>query len=377
MIESDFIVVGAGIAGTSVAYHLSEKYRVSVLEMESQPGYHTTGRSLAMYTESYGPGVVRALAKASFDFLNNPPDGFNERPLSSPSGVMFVAREDQGASLERALQEAQAQSPATHRISPAKAVELVPVIRKDYVHTAFLEPNALSLDVDAIHQGFIRGLKKRGAAIYCDVRVDEAVWDGDRWRLETPYDSFAAPRVVNAAGAWADQVGAQFGARAIGLQPKRRTVIAFAPPTGITVADRWPFVLDTDEQFYFKLDAGTVLASPADATPVPAQDVQPEDIDVAVTVDRIQTASHLQVHRIIRKWAGLRSFVGDGVPVVGRDADAPGFFWCAGQGGYGIETAWAMGQATAALASGAELPMHLQDAGIEAADLTPTRELPR
>ncbi|MDH3714324.1 MAG: FAD-binding oxidoreductase [Gammaproteobacteria bacterium] len=374
VVESDFIIVGAGIAGTSSGYWLSKQYRVTVLEMESQPGYHTTGRSLAMYTEAYGPRTVRALAKASFEFLTHPPDGFSDRPLSTVTGFMFIAREDQRASLRQALREAQSLSPEIHAITPALAIEMVPALRKEYVRAAFLDPNTLSLDVDAIHQGFIRGMKKRGATFFCDVPVRDPVWDGQKWRLDSPRGSFAAPLVINAAGAWADEVAAQFGARTIGLQPKRRTVIAFAPPVEITVADKWPFVFDTDEQFYFKLDAGTVLASPADETPVPAQDVQPEDIDVALTVDRIQNATHLQVHRIIRKWAGLRSFVNDSVPVVGRDADAPGFFWCAGQGGYGIETSWAMGEATAALASGAGLPVRLGDAGIAEADLSPTRK---
>ena len=155
------------------------------------------------------------------------------------------------------------------------------------------------------------------------------------------------------------------------MQPKQRTVIAFAPPQQISVQDAWPFLFDTDEQFYFKLDAGTILGSPADETPVPAQDAQPRDIDVAVTVDRIERATTVEIQRIIRKWAGLRSFVEDGVPVVGFDRQAPGFFWCAGQGGYGIETSWAMGEVTAALAVGEGIPQHIRDVGVEESDLAP------
>ncbi len=376
MIESDFIVIGAGIGGTSAAYRLSADHRVSVLEMEAQPGYHTTGRSLAMYTEAYGPRAVRTLAKASYAFLTDPPPGFSDRPLSRRSGFMFIAREDQHASLARALEEARSLSPAIHAIARAQAVSMVPVLREDYVHSAFLDPGTLSLDVDAIHQGYIRGMKRNGAGIHCNCEVREAEWDGERWSVETPQYRFAAPVVVNAAGAWADDVGRHFGARPIGLQPKRRTVIAFAPPVHVSATDRWPFVFDTDEEFYFKLDAGTVLASPADETPVPAQDVQPEDLDVAVTVDRIERASTLQVGRIIRKWAGLRSFVPDSVPVVGFDAYTPGFFWCAGQGGYGIETSWAMGEVSAALAAGGTLPAHLMDAGLTETDLAPGRAKP-
>ena len=375
MIESDFIIVGAGIGGTSAAYWLAKKYRVTVLEMEEQPGYHTTGRSVAMYTEAYGPRVVRSLAKASYEFLTNPPGDFSNKPLSSRTGFMFIARDDQRESLERALEEAQTLSPQIHSIPKSKAIDMVPILRKDYVASAFLDPSTLTLDVDGIHQGYIRGLKKQGSAIHCRSEVRNPTWNGQRWSIQTAHGTFAAPVVINAAGAWADEVGAQFGAHPIGLQPKQRTVIAFAPPQQISAQDVWPFVFDTDEQFYFKLDAGTILGSPADETPIPAQDAQPRDIDVAVTVDRIEQATTVEIRRVIRKWAGLRSFVEDGVPVVGFDKQAPGFFWCAGQGGYGIETSWAMGEVTAALATGEGIPQHIRDAGVEASDLAPRQQM--
>lgn len=375
MMESDYIVVGAGIGGTSVGYWLAKHHRVTVLEMEAQPGYHTTGRSVAMYTEAYGPRVVRALAKASFGFLTDPPMHFSDRPLSERSGFIFIARQDQCESLERALQEAQALSPQIHRISQSTALDMVPILRQGYVTAAFLDPNTLTLDVDAIHQGYIRGLKSQGGTIQCNAEVLEPTWNGQKWVIQTAHDTYAAPVVINAAGAWADQVGAKFGARPIALQPKQRTVIAFAPPAGITATDRWPFVFDADEQFYFKLDSGTILASPADETPVPAQDAQPREIDVAITVDRIEKATRLKVRRVIRKWAGLRSFVPDGVPVVGFDKDTPGFLWCAGQGGYGIETSWAMGEVAAALARGKGIPSHIRDSGVEESDLSPRQEV--
>lgn len=375
MIESDFIIVGAGIAGASAGYWLSRQHRVMVLEMEAQPGYHTTGRSVAMYTEAYGPRAVRCLAKASFPFLTAPPADFCDRPLCERSGFMFIARDDQVESLEGALAEAQALSPGIHAITAAKAVERVPILRSDYVAAAFLDPSTLALDVDAIHQGYLRGLSKHGGRVQCNTAVRNPRRRGSQWVVDTGHGSFAAPVVINASGAWADQVGAAFGARPIGLQPKQRTVVAFTPPAGITAADRWPFVFDTDEEFYFKLDAGTLLASPADETPVPAQDAQPMDMDVALAVDRVEKATTLNVKRITRKWAGLRSFVADGVPVVGFDPDVPGFFWCAGQGGYGIETSYAMGEVTAALATGTGVPEHIRAAGVRESDLTPGRSL--
>ena len=371
MIESDFIIVGAGIGGTSAAYWLAKRYSVTVLEKETQPGYHTTGRSVAMYTEAYGPRVIRSLAKASYEFLTNPPGDFSSQALSNRSGFMFIARRDQAESLERALEEAQTLSPQIHPVSKSKAIDMVPMLRRDYVASAFLDPSTLTLDVDAIHQGYIRGLKRQGSAVHCNAEVCDPNWNGQKWSIQTAHETFTAPVVINAAGAWADEVGTQFGARPIGLQPKQRTVIAFAAPQQITARDTWPFVFDTDEQFYFKLDAGVVLGSPADETPVPAQDAQPREIDVAITVDRIERATTVKIQRIIRKWAGLRSFVGDGVPVVGFDREVPGFFWCAGQGGYGIETSWAMGEVTAALAAGEGIPQHIRDAGVEDNDLAP------
>ena len=370
--ECDFLVIGAGIAGTSCAHWLAPGRSVIVLEMEERPGYHTTGRSVAVYTEAYGPRVIRALAISGGDFFRRPPSSFTELPLARPHGFLFIAREDQKPALYSALAAVQPLSPDIHEVSVDKALSMVPVIRPDYLAGAILDPNTMALDVDAIHQGYMRGLRRAGAEIVTGAAAESFERRGGMWHVRTPAGEFAAPVVINAAGAWADVVAERVGARAIGLQPKRRTVVAFPLPEGID-GRSWPVAVDTEEEFYFKVDAGVVLGSPADETPVPPQDAQPEEIDIAITVDRIERATTMKVTRIIRRWAGLRSFVSDGVPVLGYDPDVEGFFWCAGQGGYGIETSNGMGRSSAALAVGDALPQDIRALGVTEADLHPAR----
>jgi D-arginine dehydrogenase len=372
MRECDFLIIGAGIGGTSCANWLAGEHSVIVLEMEDQPGYHTTGRSVAVYTEAYGPRTIRALAKAGHEFFLAPPAGFTETPLCRPHGLLFVAREDQRRSLEMELAAVQELSPEIREVTKREAIVRVPVLREDYLAAAFLDPTALALDVNAIHQGYIRGLRARGGEIVCDAEAQRFARRAGKWRVTTKAGEFAAPVVINAAGAWADVVAKRIGARAVGLEPKRRTVIAFVPP-GVALDEDWPVVIDCDDEFYFKIDAGTVLGSPADETPVPPQDAQPEEIDIALTIDRIERATTLKVERLLRSWAGLRSFVSDRVPVVGHDPEVEGFFWCAGQGGYGIETSNGMGRASAALAAGRGLPADLAALGVAEADLAPER----
>ena len=370
--ECDFLVIGAGIGGTSCAHWLAPEHSVIVLEMEEQPGHHTTGRSVAVYTEAYGPRTIRALAIGGGDFFRNPPAAFTEVPLCRPHGFLFVAREDQKRVLRAALEAVQPLSPSIREISVDAALDLVPVLRRDYLAAAFFDPNTMALDVDAIHQGYMRGLRRAGARIVTRAPAQSFARREGKWHVHTPAGDFAAPVVINAAGAWADVVAERIGARKVGLQPKRRTVIAFPLPEGVD-GRSWPVTFDTEEEFYFKVDAGTVLGSPADETPVPPQDAQPEEIDVAVTVERIERATTMKVSRIVRRWAGLRSFVADGVPVVGYDPDVEGFFWCAGQGGYGIETSNGMGRSAAALAAGGTLPEDLRALGVSEADLGPAR----
>jgi D-arginine dehydrogenase len=372
MRDCDFLIVGAGIAGASAGYWLAKDHRVIVLEREEQPGYHTTGRSVAVYTEAYGPRVIRALAIAGGPFFQNPPRGFTDVPLCHPHGLMFVAREDQRTILYDALKAVQPLSPSIHEISVDEAVRMVSVLKRDYLAACFFDPNTLALDVNAIHQGYLRGLKAAGGEVVTNAEAQRLDRKGGKWTVRTPAGEFAAPVVINAAGAWADVVAERVGARAIGLVPKRRTVIAFAPPNGVDTS-HWPVVFDTEEQFYFKADAGTVLGSPADETPSPPTDAQPEELDIALTIDRLERATTMPIRRIIRKWAGLRSFVADGVPVTGYDPHVEGYFWLAGQGGYGIETSIGLSRSAAGLATGKGLPDEVMALGVSERDLGPQR----
>ncbi|MEO0621706.1 MAG: FAD-binding oxidoreductase [Pseudomonadota bacterium] len=369
---SDVLVVGAGMAGASAAWALSALGSVRLLEQEDRPGYHTTGRSAALFTETYGNSVIRRLTSAGRAFFKDPPDGFAAHPLLSPRGTLLIARADQTAALERVLAETPAGSPAPQHLSGAEACALNPALAPDYVAAALYEPDAEDIDVDALHQGFLRGLKARGGTLSTRAEIRSLARKNGLWIAETPAGRFAAPVLVNAAGAWADAVAGLTEIAPIGLVPKRRTAFTFAPSEGVDPAS-WPATIDVEEQFYFKPEAGLILGSPADETPSPPCDAQPEELDVAIGVDRIETATVLQVRRIAHKWAGLRSFVADKTPVVGFDPAAAGFFWLAGQGGYGIQTAPALARTVASLIETGELPSDQRAAGITAADLSPER----
>lgn len=370
--QADAIVVGAGIAGASVAYELAASHRVLLLERESQPGYHTTGRSAALFTETYGNAAMRALTRASKAFLSAPPPGFAAAPLLAPRGTLLVARAEQMPSLQRTRDECSALVGNLAWWSAGQVRARVPCFAPGQVAGGLLEPDAMDIDVHALHQGFLRGLRARGGELLCSAEVRALARYGGNWRVQTAVGEFAAPLLVNAAGAWADEIGRLAGASPIGLVPMRRTAITFDPPAGASV-DGWPAVIDIDEQWYFKPDAGRILASPADETPSPPCDAQPDEYDVALLVDRLTRATSLQVPRIRARWAGLRSFVADKTIVIGFDAQAKGFFWLAGQGGYGIQTAPAAARAAAALLDRRPLPDDIAELGVDAAALSPLR----
>lgn len=369
---ADFIVIGAGIAGASIAYWLAADARVLLLERESQPGYHATGRSAALFMESYGTAQVRALTRASRAHLESPPEGFAQVPLLRPRGAMVVASPGQEAHLEAQWAVVRAVSDRAQRLDAAQACAQVPVLRPEKVAGALLEPDAADMDVHAIHQGYLRGLRQRAGALICDAEVNGLQRRSGLWQVQTRAGGFEAPVLVNAAGAWADVVGELAGARPIGLQPKRRSAFVFRPPEGLACGD-WPMVIGVTEDWYFKPDAGLLLGSPANADPVPPHDVQPEELDIAIAIDRIQSMTTLTIRRPTRTWAGLRSFVADGDLVGGWDDQTEGLFWLAAQGGYGIQTSAAMGQACAALARRESIPQRIAAFGLTAEMLSPSR----
>jgi D-arginine dehydrogenase len=369
---ADILIVGGGIAGAGAAYEIAAFASVIVLERESQCGYHSTGRSAASFSENYGGPMIRRLAIASRAFLQGPPGGFCDHPLLAPRGMITIARADQLELLGQQLESARALVPSITAIDAAAAIAQVPVLRRDYVAGAFLEPHSKEVDVHGLHQGFLRAAKARGARIVVDADVHTIERRGERWLVTTPVGTFCAPMLVNAAGAWADTIAESAGVRALGLVPKRRTAFNIPAP-----ADRdiraWPMINDVGEAFYFKPDAGQLFVSPADATPSAPVDAYAEDVDVAAGVERLERATTLNVQRVSRAWAGLRTFAPDALPVVGPDSSVDGFFWLAGQGGYGIKTSPALSRACASLIRDRRLPEDLMQLGIAASDLSPER----
>jgi len=361
METADFVVIGAGIAGASVGFELAAHGRVVVLERERIPGYHTTGRSAAVFTEAYESDDVRALTRASRSFLATPPEGFSDVPLLTPLPVMFIARDDQ---LDLIDQEVGCSAGLVRRLDTDEAVELCPVLDPAYVAGALVEPDAGSIDVHALHQGFLRGLRRRGGRVRTNAEV-VSLTRGAVWTVETADGGLQTPVVVNASGAWADHIATVAGARPLGLTPLRRTAFTFASAEDIT---GWPMVIDIEETFYLKPDGPLLLASPCDETPMEPCDVRHEEIDVAIAIERIQAATTLHIRHVKTAWAGLRTFAPDRKPVVGWDPDMPGFFWLAGQGGFGIMTSPAMAQTAVALITGGTPPD-----GIDPPRLDPAR----
>jgi len=369
----DIIVIGAGIAGASVAARLAPHRRVLLLERETQPGYHSTGRSAAMFMESYGPPAVRALTRASRAFFLHPPAGFSDVPLLGPRGAMYLAQTGQQEQLRALHGELAASCPQLQTLDRAQTLAMLPCLRPEQVHASLVDPLSMDIDVNALHQGFLRMLRRDGGELRTRAEVSTARLQNGQWQLTLANgDSVQAAVVVNAAGAWADQVGQCFGARSIGLVPHRRSAFTFHPPEGMVIAD-WPVASNLDESWYFKPDAGVLLGSPANTDPTVPHDVAPEELDIATAIHHIEQATTLQIRRPIRTWAGLRSFVPDGELVIGWDREQKGLFWLAAQGGYGIQSAPGASALAASLVLGQPLPEPLCEHGVDAAAMSPLR----
>lgn len=378
----DFLIIGAGIAGAGAAWSLSrpdatdgerEPPGVLLLERESQPGYHSTGRSAAVYSETYGNDTIRALTSASRAFFERPPQGFAEHPLWSPRAWLYIARADSVARLDAWYEHARTLVPTLERLDADETLRRAPMLREGYAAGAVCEPLGADLDVDALHRGFLRAAQRNGARIATDAEVVAIERSGGIWRVRTRRgESYDARVLVNAAGAWGDEIAALAGVAPVGLEAKRRTAILFPAPPDFDLHDA-PVVVDIDETFYFKPDAGKLLGSPADETDCAPCDAQPEELDVAIAAARIEEAVRFPITRIESRWAGLRTFAADRTPVVGYDDALEGFFWLVGQGGYGIQTAPALARVAGELARGAPMPEDLAIAGVTEALLSPAR----
>lgn len=369
---ADILIIGGGMAGASAGYFMADDARVILLERESQPGYHTTGRSAALFFENYGNATIRKLNKATRPFLESPPDGFADAPLMTPRGAVAVATEALMGRLDAEL----AQSPSMERIEGKALFEIAPYLDPDRIVAGAYEAGAMDMDVHAILQGFLRGMRSKGGRVVTDAEVTGMSRTDGVWTVETRAGNLSAPIVVNAAGAWCDVVGEMAGAAAIGLIPKRRTAFTFdVTLRDGTTADpsRWAMADLCDESWYVRPEGGRMMGSPADEIPSPPTDAQPEIEDVAAAIDRIQTDTLFTIARPHSTWAGLRSFVADKSPVAGFAPEADGFFWLAGQGGYGIQTSAAMGRFSAALALGRDVPEDMVTLGLAKAELAPDR----
>ena len=345
----DALVVGAGIGGATAAYHLSATRRVALLEAEESAGYHTTGRSAAIWILNYGTPDAQLLTAASGDFFRNPPPGFADAPLMSPRPVIHLAPPHKVDELDAMIATGQGVEP----IAVEEVRAMVPALRPGYAAAAAIERHAFDMDVAALHGGFLRALRARGGTIALRHRAGR-IWFADGlWHAETSGGgTFAAPVLVNASGAWGDEVARLAGVAPLGLQPKRRTA-AIVDPAPHVPTD-WPLLGDVGHSWYARTEARTkLMISPADETDSDPCDAQPDELDVAIAVDRFQQAMDIPVNRVEHRWAGLRTFTPDRGLAIGA-SERPGFFWNVGQGGYGIQTAPAAGRLLAALVNGDE-----------------------
>ncbi len=371
--DFDAVIVGAGIAGASVAHALAPHAKVLLLEREALPGMHSTGRSAAMFMESYGPPQVRALTRASRAWYQRPPSGFADAAILAPRGALYAAWQGQEAALDELHASLSATGSVVARIDADECLRRVPVLRAEGLLGGVFEVDAMDIDVHALHQGFLRGARRAGAVLWTDAELARADNASGTWQLVLADGRRSSARtLINAAGAWADEVARRCGVAPLGIQPKRRSAFTFAAPADLDIRP-WPTVCNVQESWYIKPDAGQLLGSPANADPVPAHDVVPEELDIATGIAAIEADTTLTIRRPARTWAGLRSFAPDGELVIGWDAQRPAFFWLAGQGGYGIQSAAGAAQLAAALWLGAPLPEALRALAVDVRALDPAR----
>lgn len=370
-VNTDVVIIGGGIAGVSAAYQLAKTRRVVLLEREPQLAHHTTGRSAAVYIVNYGGPIAMRLTKASRSFLDDTPHA--DHPVLEDRGVLMVGDEAHRTEIEALAAEGNALDPSIELIDGAAARAMVPVLTEASAVVGMFEPGGSGMDVMGLHQAFVRGAVANGVQIRRHEGALRIERRGDRWCVSTANLAVEADTVVNAAGAWGDEVAAMVGAAPVGLVPMRRT--AFTTSVAADPSD-WPLVhLDSvDGPAYFKPEAGGhLLCSPADETPSPACDAKPEEIDVAMAIDRLNSLTTLGIRSVASAWAGLRTFSADRQPVLGMDPDVPGFCWMVGQGGTGITTAAAAGEVVAAAVGGDDLPEHLVELGLDFDLLGPRR----
>ena len=363
----DIIVIGAGIAGASAAAHLAEDRTVAILDMEDRAGYHTTSRSASSYEPNYGPKPILALTRASKEFFMAPPEGFTDAPIFTKRSSLVLEAKGQ----EREAQNFLAKAVDIEELSEAQSRALVPILRQGYATRGFFEAGTGALDVDLLHRGYLKLFKQRGGVLKLEAGATKITKTSDTWHIETPQGEFTAKLIVNAAGAWGDQVAMLAGIKAVGLIPKRRSIGVISVPDFDVM--KWPFIVDCAESWYAVPQSGKLLVSSADATPVEPHDAYADDEAIAIGIDRLMQATTLDVQRLEHSWGGLRTFSPDGAPVVGFDPSTDGFFWLVGQGGYGIQSSPALSRTAAAMALKQDIPQDVLAAELNINDILPNR----
>jgi D-arginine dehydrogenase len=367
----DVVVVGAGIAGASVAWAIAERQRVVLVEREARPGHHATGRSASVLSETVGHPVVCSLAAASRGFLASPPPGFVDHPLLAPRGLLWIGTAAHGDELDRVAEQARAVAPTVDRLDELGVRARVPELRPEWTAAGGVhEPDAMAIDVDALLQGFLRGVRARGGEVVVSSEVVQAGPAGTGWEVRANGRRLTCGAVVDAAGAWGDVVARRAGVRQLGLSPLRRTAALVRAPDSVR---SWPLVMDVGARFYCEPEPGGLLVSPADETPSEPCDASAEELDVALALERMAEATTIAPRSVRRAWAGLRTFSPDRAPVAGEDPEARGFFWLVGQGGAGIKTSPALARVTAALVAGEPVPPDITARGVTAESLSPAR----
>jgi D-arginine dehydrogenase len=364
------VVIGGGIAGVAAAAHLAPHGTVTILEMESTLAFHTTGRSAAMLTASYGGLAAGPLARASRAFLENPPEGSADSPFLARRGALWIADHDQAPLLADRADLGRRLGADLEMLDAGQALELVPVLNRERLAGGLLDPEAADLDVAALHQAFVRLARREDTTILTSSPVTEIDHTATGWRVRADRTTLECDAVVNAAGAWGDQVAALAGIAPVGLTPMRRT--AFMVP-GDDSYSHWPLVDDIEDGFYFKSDGTQILCSLAEENPDAPGDPRPRPEDVALAIERINGATGLAIRTVSSQWVGLRTFAPDREMVIGEEPSAPGFFWLVGQGGTGIMTSPAYGELVASQVLRMPLPRSMTAAGVDPVTTLPAR----
>ncbi len=372
--QFDYIVIGGGIAGASIGYELSQSEKVLLLEREDAFGYHTTGRSAATYIELLQDQSIVALSRASKPFLSCPPDGFSESPLLTDCGCIISANYSELPQLESLFKQASQLGIETQWLNSKQITEKIPMIRadKEAVYAGLLEPQAKRVDVDGLLQGYLKGLRARGGRTLHNVQIKQISRAKQRWQVQTMEQTFECSVLVNAAGAWGDFLAAKAGVSAIGLEPKKRTMVTFDGPADTEIST-WPMMGNISSSFYFLPESGQLMGSPADQSPSPPCDARPDELDIATAIYNIEQHTHLKISKVNHSWAGLRTFSPDRLPVIGFEPLTKDFFWFVGQGGFGIQTAPALAQLGAALLLDKNPKATANDLNVDLALLLPNR----